>query len=243
MGSKLSQFISMILLLSAIIVLLGCIQPEKELPGPLQNESISFPLKDAKKVKAQINMGVGNLDIQGGGEGLMEANFLYNSGLGEPKINYDINNGVGFLLVEQPSMKAVSDHDNLRNDWDFLLDSHVPMDLSVLLGVGVSDLRLGGMNLDNFAIQGGTGNITIDLIGINKDLNATINAGISDLVLNLPSRTGVKVHIEKGLGMVEAENGFKRIGESFVNEAYGISNATQNIEVKSGIGNVMLNLE
>jgi hypothetical protein len=242
MGSKLSQFITMILLMSAIFALLGCIQPEKVRPGPLQNESISIPLKDAKKVKAQINMGVGNLNIQGGSEGLMEANFLYNSGLGKPKINYDVNNGIGFLLVEQPSMKAVSDNDNIRNDWNLLLDSHVPMDLSVLLGVGMSDLRLGGMNLDNFSIQGGTGNITIDLKGIDKDLNATINAGISDLALNLPSRTGVKVHIEKGIGMVEAENGFKRMGDSFVNEAYGISNSTQNIEVKSGIGNVMLNL-
>ncbi len=92
-------------------------------------------------------------------------------------------------------------------------------------------------------INGGTGNITVDLIGLNEDLNATINVGIGDLVLNLPNQAGVKVHIEKGVGLIEAEKGFRRIGNVFVNEAYGTSNTTLDIDVQSGIGNILLNLE
>jgi len=243
MATKLSQFIITTLLVLIILVPLGCIQPGKEVQGPLRNESISVPLNDAKEVEAQINMGVGNLNIQGGAEGLMEANFIYNSGSGKPKIDYDVNNGIRFLLVEQPNMKVISNNGTFKNDWNLFLNSHIPMGLSIVSGVGINNLQLGGLNLDGLTVNSGTGNITVDLVGLNKDLNATINAGIGDLVLNLPSQAGVKVHVQKGVGLIEAEKGFRSNRNVFVNEAYGFSNATIDIDVQSGIGNVMLNLE
>jgi hypothetical protein len=242
MAFKFSSFVIPMLLALIILVPLGCIQPGKEVLGPLRNESMSIPLNNAKEVEAQINMGVGNLTIQEGAQGSIEADFIYNSGLEKPKLNYVVNDGVGLLLVEQHDMKVASNNGIFKNDWNLFLDSHVPMSLSIISGVGFSNLRLGRLNLESLIVNGGTGNITIDLIGLNKDLNATINTGIGDLVLNLPNQTGVKVRIENGVGLIEAEKGFQSTGSVFVNEAYGISNSTLDIDVQSGISNVELNL-
>jgi hypothetical protein len=55
----------------------------------------------------------------------------------------------------------------------------------------------------------------------------------------LPSGVGVKAKAQGGLGKVNAE-GLKRVGDSYVNDAYGESDVTLNVEVQGGIGKINL---
>ena len=47
----------------------------------------------------------------------------------------------------------------------------------------------------------------------------------------MPSEVGVRVRAENGLGKIYAE-GFQREGEAYVNDAYGDSDVSLNVDVR-----------
>ena len=55
----------------------------------------------------------------------------------------------------------------------------------------------------------------------------------------MPSGVGVKAKAEGGLGKINAE-GLKKVGDSYVNDAYGESDVTLNVDVKGGVGEINL---
>ena len=55
----------------------------------------------------------------------------------------------------------------------------------------------------------------------------------------MPSEVGVRVRAENGLGKIYAE-GFQREGEAYVNDAYGDSEVTLNVDVRGGVGSINL---
>ena len=51
----------------------------------------------------------------------------------------------------------------------------------------------------------------------------------------MPSEVGVRVRAESGLGKIYAE-GFQREGEAHVNDAYGDSDVSLNVDVRGVVG-------
>ncbi len=59
--------------------------------------------------------------------------------------------------------------------------------------------------------------------------------------MRLPRDVGVRVHVTRGLGSVDA-SGFRREGDAYVNDAYGKSDVTMQVDVVVGVGGVNLEL-
>jgi hypothetical protein len=55
----------------------------------------------------------------------------------------------------------------------------------------------------------------------------------------VPSEVGVRVRAEGGLGKINAED-FQREGEAYVNDAYGDSDVSLNVDVRGGVGTINL---
>jgi len=238
---NISSFICLLSLFAAVFISLGCIGQQGEQVGPLQTENSSIPLGDAKSVNAQIVMGVGKLNLEGGAKDLMDATFLYNLASWKPEVSYSITDGVGNLKVSQPTSGSKSVSGDVRYEWDILLNSNVPIDLRTMLGAGDGNLKLGGMSLTGLKAQSGAGNVTIDLSGVwKRDLNASVEAGIGNLVLVVPQYTGTMINISQGLGTVEIGTGLKRQGDAYINDAYGQTATTLRVDVKAGIGDIRL---
>src|SRR3712207_7560523 len=53
-----------------------------------QTESQSVELDDAESVRTELRQGFGKLNLSGGAEQLMEANFSYNVAEWEPEVDY-----------------------------------------------------------------------------------------------------------------------------------------------------------
>jgi hypothetical protein len=86
------------------------------------------------------------------------------------------------------------------------------------------------------------GELTIDLGGSRTTgLQAGINGGVGDVKLVLPRKTGVRVKVS-GLGGVDAA-GLKKQGGYYINDAYGKTTHSVNINVNGGLGNLELALE
>jgi hypothetical protein len=226
-------------LLVGALLLAGCFSRPRV--GELRTEAESVALGEAESVRVEIDFGAGDLELAGGAEGLLEANFTYNVAELKPQVEY----ADGTLVVRQPptdGLPVLQGLTDFRNEWDLRLGSEVPMDLSIKMGAGASDLQLAGLLLTGLDVNVGAGAYTVDLSGDwTRDLDVTIDAGAIDLSLRLPGDVGVRVEIGEGPHAVDAPD-LARNGGVYTNAAYGVSEVTLRVDLDAGPGVIRLEL-
>ena len=233
-----------IVMMAATAVLAGAcgMQPggTQQDVGKLQEESKSVDLNNADSVRAQLKMGAGELNVTGGADQLMDGDFSYNVSEWKPKVSYGVSGGNGELLVKQGSANSGSLDGKARNEWDISFNDEVPTDLVVEMGAGESDLDLDSLTLKGVDLKMGAGKSTVDLTGdYAKSFDASIQGGVGEATVLLPSGVGVKAKAEGGLGKINAK-GLKKMGDSYVNDAYGESDVNVSVDVKGGVGEINL---
>jgi uncharacterized protein DUF2154 len=209
--------------------------------GEMQRESRSIQAENAQSVRANLKMGAGELNLTGGADQLMEADFAYNVANWKPKVNYDVVSGeTGELSVRQGGGGGVRLGGDARNEWDIRLNDELPTDLVLQMGAGESDLDLDSLTLTGLDLQMGAGKTTVDLTGdYAQDFEASIQGGVGEATVLLPSEVGVRATAEGGIGKINAA-GLQREGDSYVNDAYGDSEVTLEVDVQGGIGQINL---
>jgi hypothetical protein len=86
------------------------------------------------------------------------------------------------------------------------LNDEVPIDLRVQMGAGESDLDLDSLALTGLTLEMGAGRTTVDLTGDYKqDFDASIQGGVGQATVLLPSEVGVRARAQGGLGKINAE--------------------------------------
>lgn len=228
----------------ALIVLLlasaGCVRVELNNSGPSgSNVTERVELQGAKRVDATIKLGVGELSIGPGAEGLMDAQFDYSHVSWKPGIDYTVDGDQGTLKVTQPEVDLPTLGGTNRNSWGILLNQDVPMDLTVELGAGEGTLLLGDLDLEDLTVQMGVGDTTIDLVGAaTHDLDATIEGGVGELTLKVPAGVGVRlVGFRDGIGNYSAP-GFEMDGDTLVNDEWATASTKYDIVLRRGVGDV-----
>jgi hypothetical protein len=225
------------LVLPGVLLLAACSSRLKV--GDLRNESQTVELGDAKSARVEISMGAGNLNVTGGAEKLLEADFNYNVAALKPELSYTN----GRLVLRQPEISGMPNLlgiTDFRNEWDLRLNDQVPMDLSVDLGGGISNLQLSGLSLTGLEVNLGASDFTLDLSGgWSRDLDASIDTGAANTTLRLPSQVGVRVKIEPGPNIINA-TGMTKDGDFYTNAAYGVSGVTLQIDMQPGFGLITL---
>jgi hypothetical protein len=228
------------LVLLGALLLAGCASEARV--GALRSESQSVELGDANPVRVEINFGAGNLDLTGGSEKLLEADFTYNVAMLKPEVEYTD----GTLVVRQPNTKglpALQNISDFRNEWNLRLHDEVPMDLKVDVGAGVSNLLVADLSLTRLEVILGAGESTIDLSGDwVRDLHVTIDAGATGTSVRLPKDIGVRVQVESGPTVIEAP-GLTKVENVYTNAAYGVSPVTLHVDIETGIGWINLEVE
>ena len=208
--------------------------------GNMERESKSIDPKGAQSARAQFKIGAGELNLAGGADQLMEADFSYNVSEWKPKVNYDVSGDTGELMVKQGSAEGGDLSGDARNEWDIRLNDELPTDLVVQMGAGESNLDLDSLTLTGVDLQMGAGKTTVDLTGdYAQSFNASIQGGVGEATVFLPSEVGVKAKAEGGLGKINAK-GLKKVGDSYVNDAYGESDVNLSVEVQGGVGQINL---
>jgi hypothetical protein len=187
-------------------------------------------------------MGAGEMNLTGGADQLMEGDFSYNVTDWKPKVSYDVSGDEGDLLVKQGGSEGSNLTGEARNEWDVSLNDELPTDLVVQMGAGESDLDLDSLALTGLKLQMGAGKTTVDLTGdYAQGFSAIIQGGVGEATVMLPSGVGVKAKAQGGLGKIDAK-GLERVGDSYVNDAYGESDVTINVNVQGGVGEINLEL-
>jgi hypothetical protein len=229
-----------LVVLLVVTLFMGSCGAQGQQVGEMQRQAESVDLENAQSVVVHLRMGAGELNLTGGADALMEADFAYNVADWEPVVSYDVSGETGELTVEQGSDEGVRLGADARNEWDLRFNDEVPTELSVEMGAGESDLDLDSLTLTGLDLEMGAGATTVDLTGdYGQDLDASIQGGVGEATVQLPSGVGVRVRAEGGLGKINAE-GLQREGDSYVNDAYGDSDVTLDVDVQGGVGAINL---
>jgi hypothetical protein len=135
----------------AAAVLVGACDavPRRVEVGELQAQTRSVEVDGADSVRANVRIALGELDVGGGADRLMEADFAYNVAAWEPRVNYEVVGNSGELAVEQQGLGEGIPTRDVRNEWDLRLNDDVPIDIAVQMGGGV-----GNLDLDSLALRG-----------------------------------------------------------------------------------------
>ena len=223
------------LLVTAAVLLSSCGTQRggtQQQVGEMQRESKSIQAQNAQSVRANLKMGAGESYLTGGADRLMEGDFSYNVASWKPKVSYDVSGDTGELVVRQGCAdEGARLGGDARNEWHISFDDEVPTDVVAQMGAGESDLDLDSLNLTGLYLQMGAGKTTVDLTGdYAQDFDASIEGGVGEATVMLPSEVGVRAKAEGGLGKINAE-GLQRVDNSYVNDAYGESEVTLRVDV------------
>jgi hypothetical protein len=173
--------------------------------------------------------------VSGSAEKLLEADFNYNVAKLKPEVEYSNSK----LVVWQPEAEGLPDFRGIsgfQNEWDLRFSDEVPMDLSVDMGGGTSNLQLAGLSLTRLDVSLGAGISTVDLSGDwAEDLDVSIDAGAAELTVRLPKDVGVRVVVDRGPTVIQA-SGLTQNGNVYTNAAYGVSDVTLQLDLSTGIG-------
>src|SRR6202022_722571 len=94
----------------------------------------SVDLKDAKSAHANLEMSAGQLTINSGGTHFMDADFTFTDSYEEPRVGYNVTNGVGHVTVSQDSDSVHIGHS--QNDWNLHFSRGIPIELKIDMGAG-----------------------------------------------------------------------------------------------------------
>ncbi|MFB0566281.1 MAG: toast rack family protein [Candidatus Aminicenantaceae bacterium] len=229
---------AMKILLTALLIggVCACVPVDE-----LKEEMRTIQLGEAESVKVELNLGAGELRLQGGADYLMEAYFNYNVRRWKPEVFYQVSDSRGILKVKQGKSSGIP-IGKTRNRWDISLSNDAPLDLEVNFGAGEGKLDFRGIILESLDIDMGAGELKVDLTGERmENLDVTIDGGVGSLKIYLPRNIGVRVDVDKGIGSVDAV-GMNKKGSVYTNDAFGESGVSIDVKIDAGIGSIDLRL-
>lgn len=195
----------------------------------------------AERVSAEIHMGVGELNVQGGAKELLEAEFDYNVAGWKPEVRYEGEGGFRGKLVVRQGAGSVALGD-VKNRWRLKLAEDVPLDLAVHCGAGENKLDLSRLDLRKADVHMGAGSVEMDLRGQPKhDLTVDINGGVGEARIRITADSQVIATARGGIGQIDVFGMEKRGGEYVTDKK--MAKATLRLNVKGGIGRIEIRAE
>ena len=223
----------------AFIVLIGMAVSRGHADSTVHHETKSVEKQNAASVVAHLEMPSGELDLSGGSQRLLDADFTYTENKGEPHVDFVPSGSTGDLTVTQHQGGGVHIGED-ENRWNLKLANDVPMELNLKMGAGEGNLHLRDLQVTRLEIQMGAGELNLDLTGDRKkDLTGSIHGGAGEATIRLPRDIGVQVHASGGLGSIDA-SGFHESGDEYTNDAWGKSPVSIRLTVEGGVGSINL---
>jgi hypothetical protein len=204
----------------------------------MQHNSRSVERGGAKSVNVSLESSAGEFTVSGGSSHLLDADFKYSDSYGTPRVDYNVEGGVGHLNITQDDGSA--HFGRSHNEWNLRFGNDVPLELKVEMGAGRGQLRLRDLPVTRLEMTMGAGQADVDLTGDRKsDLVANLQGGVGQVTIRLPRKVGVVVQASGGIGSISA-HGFRHDDDEYTNEAYGKTPATIHLKVGGGIGQINL---
>lgn len=203
----------------------------------MQTDSFSVPADGSDNASIEINLGVGELRIEGGATDLCSGEFRYNVVEWKPIVENRTEGGNTVVKITQPGLGHRTIGSKARSSWTLAISDEIPMELRIDIGVGESHISISDAMVQRINLDTGVGAVVIDVTEVRQDLAIDVDSGVGSVTIHVPGDIGVHVKCDLGIGSVE-HSGLTRTTNGYVNAAYGQSASEISIRVDSGVGDV-----
>jgi hypothetical protein len=204
------------------------------------HDTQAIELQGAKIVDVDLNLPTGNLSMSGGSSRLLDADFRYDRREDKPHVEYSVSGDHGQLHVADDDSRDHTHWGGDDSNWNLRVANGVPMSFHVEMGAGQANLRLNGVQAKDLDIHMGAGQLDLDLTGPRTtNLTGTIEGGVGQATIRLPKDVGVHVEATGGIGSVD-QQGLHKDGDAWVNDLYGKTPTSIDLNVHGGIGEIRL---
>jgi hypothetical protein len=193
----------------------------------------------------RIEMGSGELEITGGGTGLVDGSVRYNVENWQPSVTTDGNR----VEIIQGSEGSIDIPDrNVINEWNLRL-GNTPIDLQIQAGAYQGTLDLSGIPITNLRVSDGASRATVKFDSLNpaRMEQLTYKTGASQVDLEgLGNANATEILFEGGAGSYTLDFSGDLQQDLSVHLSAGISNVRINVpenarvrvEIGGGLSNV-----
>ncbi|TQR27478.1 hypothetical protein C7Y47_23100 [Lysinibacillus sphaericus] len=225
---------------ASLIALTGC---SSVVPGKTKDETILVEKDKAEKLDVELQLGIGEITVEKGAKEWIEGTAQYNIDKLAPKVKYDLRGKTGKISIDHKGSTNVR-LGKIKNIWDIKLNEDIPMDLSIEAGASDAEIDLQGLQLEKLDINTGVGDLKVNLGGDwKKSFETNIETGVGNTTVTLPSKVGVKLTTEKGIGTSSIDGLISKGEGVYVNEAYDKSDVKIEVNSEIGLGDVTFKLD
>lgn len=225
---------------TSALLLSGCFSV---FPSKMREETILVEKDKAKALEVDIELGVGEMNVSSGAKEWVEGKADYNTKKLAPHVSYDKHGDTGEIEIKHKGSTKLG-LSKIKNTWAIQLNDDIPMDLSVETGAAIANLDLQGLQLEQLDIEAGVGELTVNLGGDwKKSFTTNIETGVGQTTVILPSKVGVKLTTEKGIGSSNVEGLVSKGNGVYVNDAYDKSDVVLEINSELGVGDITFKLD
>ncbi len=223
-------------------------------------ETFREPVGLAETATVQLDLSVADASIEAlAGENLIEAEIAHRGEIGFT-VSGETSKTVRLHQVDEPFGFRINWPEANQLRWDVGLTGEIPLDLSIDCGVGRAEIDLGDLQIAEFNLDMGVGDVLLSLPDMDSVYDATIHGGVGrleihiadgaaialdvrgdvgDIVIDVPDDSAVRVQADTDVGDVRVPASYERtragddrvVGESGTWETPGFSAAGRTITI------------
>jgi len=206
------------------------------------SQFLTQELAGAESAKVSIEFGYGELQVTEltDSPNLMEGECVHYDDAYRCEKSYRVSNNEGYLILRSKSNQSFGSSWDLGrgSQWMVELNASVPLMLDVSIGAGEATLNLSRLWVTDLDLDGGKGRVEVVFPEDAGRTTADIDVGIGDVTLSIPEGVAARIEIDSGLGSVEVAERFRKEGDYYVSEGFGLASNRLYLEIEGGIGSI-----
>jgi hypothetical protein len=205
----------------------------------LTGEQVSQPLGNAAQASIKIEPGAASIRLQAlkTSDNLLAGTIGTNKGQSVVKDFSQNGNNVSLTLRTTGANFYYLPAGSSQWSWDLGLTPQIPINLTVNLGAGNTDLDLTGLQISSLNVDMGVGNASM-ILPASGNYNARINGAIGQLVIEIPQGLGVKVKSDAAIASVNLPADFQEQNGFSTSPGYASAGSRVDLNLGMAIGNV-----
>lgn len=231
-------------LLTAAIVALALWLSQSGATGgqaPL-TEEIAQPLEDLERVELTIDPGVGSLEL----EPLVDSSYWVEGtlalGRGETldrTYSSQADEATLTLRTESTSFGPFAAGWTSQRRWALGLSPQVVLDLDTNVGLGTTELDLGGLSVDRLSVEHGLGQVIIT-VPREGGVEGSIQGAIGQTVLVIPEDVEARLVLDTGLAGRQIPDDYECEDDVCTSPGYAGADNRVDLQVGQAIGNLVV---
>jgi len=242
--SRFSVWGSLLALVLTVAIFAGALWllgPDKGTAQAVAGEEIRQTLGDATQARVVIEPGVGALYIESLPESANLVEGVISVGKGQSVKRHFAVAGETATFILQTEGMTFGPFMGWGDQWSWELGlaPEAPLGLEVGLGVGMADVDLTGLTVDDLEVSMGVGRTTVTLPEEGR-FYAKIEGAIGETVVVIPAGMAARIRVDTGLTVHDLPDGYQQRGDVYTSPGYASADDRVDLEVSQAIGKITI---